>query len=242
MTSYKIFPLLLSRLYAAIGTIHYPDFSGEKSWQPVIAFLIEGNERCALVDNGCAGSEMATVSPFVDRYEDVQSLEEALKGRGLRLEDITDVIQTHLHADHWLNARKLSRATFWVQQRELEFAMNPHPFFARSFNRKRFEGVKFKTVQGDVTFVDGIELLLTPGHSAGTQSVSIQTEKGKAVIPGFCSDLGNFNPPDKSIEVIPPGFHLDLLESYASALRIKKIGGILLPPHEASLEQMKSFP
>jgi N-acyl homoserine lactone hydrolase len=242
MASYKIFPLLLSRLYSAIGTIHYPDFSGQKSWQPSLAFLIEGNKSCTLVDTGCAGSEMATVSPFVDRYEDVQSLEEALKGRGLKSEDITDVIQTHLHADHLLNARRLARATFWVQQRELEFAMNPHPFFARSFNRKRFEGLKFKTVQGDFMFADGIELLLTPGHSAGTQTVCIQTEKGKVVIPGFCSDLANFYPPDKSMEVIPPGYHLDLLESYASALRIKKIGGILLPPHEASIEQMKSIP
>jgi glyoxylase-like metal-dependent hydrolase (beta-lactamase superfamily II) len=135
MASCTIFPLLLSRLYSAIGTNHYPDFSGRKSWQPSLAFLIEGKEKYTLVDTGCAGSEMAAASPFVDQYEDVQSLEEALKGKGLRPEDITDVIMTHLHADHLLNARRLPRATFWVQEDELAFAMNPRPFFARSSTR-----------------------------------------------------------------------------------------------------------
>jgi len=242
MANCTIYPLLLSRLYSAIGTIHYPDFSGKKSWQPSLVFLIEGKDKHTLVDAGCAGSEMAAVSPFVDQYEDVQSLEEALKGKGLRPEDITDVIMTHLHADHLLNARRLPRATFWVQEDELAFAMNPHPFFARSFNRKRFEGLKFKTVRGDVTFADGIDLLLTPGHTAGTQSVCIETSKGKALIPGFCSDYQNFDPPDKAIEVYPPGYHLDLLQGYASALKIKKMGAILLPPHEPALEQIKSIP
>jgi len=242
MASYTIFPLVLTRLYAAIGTIHYPNFSGEKSWQPVLAFLIQGEKRSVLVDTGCTGAEMAAASPFVDRYEEVQSLEGALKEKGLSVDDITDVIQTHLHADHLLNARRLPRATFWVQEEELAFAMNPHPFFARSFNKKRYEGMKFKTIRGDVTFADGIDILLTPGHSAGTQSVCIETSRGKAVIPGFCSDLQNFNPPDKALEVYPPGYHLDLLQSYASVLKIKKMGAILLPPHEAALEQMKSLP
>ncbi len=242
MTSYRIFPLLLSRLYSDIGTIHYLDFSGEKGWQPVFVFLIQNKERTLLVDTGCAGSEMATVSPFVFRFEDVQSLEGALKEKGLRPEDITDVIMTHLHSDHWLNAKRLPYATFWVQEEELAFALNPHPFFSRSFNRKRYEGMKFKTIRGDTSFADGIDILLTPGHTAGTQSVKIETEQGMAVIPGFCSDLQNFHPPDKTLEVIPSGYHLDLLKSYASCLRIKEMGGILLPVHESSLEQKKSIP
>jgi len=97
------------------------------------------------------------------------------------------------------------------------------------------------TVRGDVPFADGIDLLLTPGHTAGTQSVCIETTKGKAVIPGFCSDYQNFDPPDKAIEVYPLGYHFDLLQGYASALKIKKVGAILLPPHEPALEQLKSI-
>jgi len=38
MATNTIFPLLLSRLYSTIGTIHYPDFSGQKAGNPPSPF------------------------------------------------------------------------------------------------------------------------------------------------------------------------------------------------------------
>lgn len=242
MKKYKIYPLLVSRLYADIGTFNYIDFSGEKRWYPIFSFLIQGDGRNVLIDSGCVAEEMAAVSALKAGYEDVKPLEKALKERGVSVEDITEVIQTHLHSDHWLNAKRLPKATFWIQEEELAFAMNPHPFFLRSFNRKRYEGMKFKTIKGDTPFADGIDILYTPGHTAGTQSVGIETEQGKVVIAGFCSIPQNFYPPDKALEVIPPGYHLDLLQSYASVLRIKEMGAMIIPLHDPNLEQKKSIP
>lgn len=242
MKKYNIFPLLVSRIYADIGTFNYTDFSGAKRWYPIFSFLIQGDGRNVLIDSGCVAEEMAAVSALKAGYEDVKSLENALKERGVSIEDITEVIQTHLHSDHWLNAKRLPRATFWIQEEELAFAMNPHPFFARSFNRKRYEGMKFKTIKGDTPFADGIDIIYTPGHTAGTQSVEIETDQGKVVIAGFCSIPENFYPPDKALEIIPPGYHLDLLQSYASALRIKEMGAMIIPLHDPNLEQKKSIP
>ena len=241
MKTYKIFPLLIARLYADIGTFNYANFSGEKKWYPIFAFLVRGDGRNILIDSGCVAEEMAAVSALKAGYEDVKPLERALKERGLAVEDIMEVIQTHLHSDHWLNAKRLPRATFWVQEEELVFAMNPHPFFSRSFNRKRYEGVKFKTIKGDTRFAEGIDLLYTPGHTAGTQSVQIETDQGKVIIAGFCSIPENFNPPDKTLEVIPPGYHLDLLLSYDSVLRIKKMRAIIVPLHDPNLEEKKTI-
>jgi N-acyl homoserine lactone hydrolase len=242
MKTYKIFPLLTSRLYADIGTFNYANFSGEKRWYPIFSFLIQGDGRNVLIDSGCVAEEMAAVSALKAGYEDVKPLEKALKERGLAVEDITEVIQTHLHSDHWLNAKRLPRATFWVQEEELVFAMNPHPFFSRSFNRKRYEGMKFKRIKGDTQFAEGIDILYTPGHTAGTQSVQIETDQGKVIIAGFCSIPENFYPPDKALEVIPPGYHLDLLQGYASVLRIKKSGAIIIPLHDPNLEEKKTIP
>ena len=242
MKRYKIFPLLIGRLFADIGTFNYANFSGEKRWYPIFSFLIQGDGRNVLIDSGCVAEEMAAVSALKAGYEDVTPLEEALKERGLAVEDITEVIQTHLHSDHWLNAKRLPRATFWVQEEELAFAMNPHPFFSRSFNRKRYEGMKFKTIKGDTRFAEGIELLYTPGHSAGTQSVQVETDQGKTIIAGFCSIPENFYPPDKALEVIPPGYHLDLLQGYDSVLRIKKSGAIIIPLHDPNLEGKTTIP
>ncbi len=242
MKTYKIFPLLIGRIYADIGTFNYANFSGEKKWYPILAFLIQGDGRNVLVDTGCLAEEMAAVSALKAGYEDVKPLEEALKEKGLAVKDIKEVILTHLHSDHCLNAKQLQSATVWIQEEELAFAMNPHPFFSRSFNRKRYEGVKFHTVKGDTHFAEGIELLYTPGHTAGTQSVLVETEKGKVVIAGFCSIPENFNPPDKALEVIPPGYHLDLLQGYESVLRIKKMGATIIPLHDPNLEERESIP
>ncbi len=242
MATHKIFPLLIARLYVDIGTFNYANFSGEKRWYPIFAFLIQGEGRNVLVDSGCTAAEMAAVAALKGDFEDVQPIAEALKERGLVVDDITDVIQTHLHSDHWLNAKRLPRATFWVQEEELAFAMNPHPFFSRSFNPKRYEGIKIRTIKGDVRFADGIDILYTPGHTAGTQSVNVRTEKGEIVIAGFCSIPENFNPPDKALEVIPPGYHLDLLRSYESVVRLKKMGKTIVPLHDPGLEQKKSIP
>jgi len=242
MKTYKIFPLLIARLYADIGTFNYANFSGEKRWYPIFAFLVRGDGRNILIDSGCVAEEMAAVSALKAGYEDVTSLEEALKEKGVAIKGVKDVILTHLHSDHCLNAKRLPQATFWIQEEELSFAMNPHPFFSRSFNPKRYEGVTFKTVKGDTRFAEGIDLLYTPGHTAGTQSVQIETDQGKVVIAGFCSIPENFNPPDKALEVIPPGYHLDLIKGYASVLRIKNSGAKIIPLHDPSLEQRESIP
>jgi len=242
MGTYKIFPLWLCRVYADIGSFVYTNFSCDKSWYPVFSFLVQGEGRSILVDSGCSGKEMTEASTAKMPYEDVQSLEEALGKWGVSLEDVNDVIQTHLHSDHWLNARRLPHATFWVQEEELAFAMNPHPFFKRRFKPERYKGFTFKTVKGDTTFADGIDILFTPGHTAGTQSVKIHTDKGEVIIAGFCSVPENFYPTDKTMEAVPPGIHLDLLQSYDSAVRIRRSGAIILPLHDPNLVEKKSIP
>jgi glyoxylase-like metal-dependent hydrolase (beta-lactamase superfamily II) len=82
---------------------------------------------------------------------------------------------------------------------------------------------------------DGIDVLLTPGHSAGTQSVAIKTAKGRAIICGACSLPENFAPLDPSQQVVAPGIHLDLLKGYESLLRIKREADMILPLHDPSL-------
>jgi hypothetical protein len=99
MKRYKIFPLLVARLYADIGTFNYANFSGKKRLHPVFSFLIQGDGRNILVDSGCMAEEMATVAALKGDFEDVRPLEWALKQRALGVENITDVIPTHQLAE-----------------------------------------------------------------------------------------------------------------------------------------------
>ena len=106
--------------------------------------------------------------------------------------------------------------------------------------------VKIETVDGDVNIVDGIDVLLTPGHTIGTQSVVVNTSKGKAIIYGACTVNANFEPNEaaqgKGMTVIPPAIHLDVVEAYNTQVRVKEMADIIIPCHEPSFRDVASIP
>jgi len=82
------------------------------------------------------------------------------------------------------------KARYYVQARELEFALNPpsRPTTAPTKRRSRIEapfaGCTFITVDGEYVYNDAITFFPTPGHSVGHQSVAVRTAKGTVVIAG----------------------------------------------------------
>ena len=59
------------------------------------------------------------------------------------------------------------------------------------------DDVEVVQVDGDAQIVDGIGVLLTPGHTVGGQSIVVNTKAGKAVITGFCCNEVNSPPPGR---------------------------------------------
>jgi N-acyl homoserine lactone hydrolase len=151
--------------------------------------------------------------------------------------DINTIVMTHLHSDHCLNARKFPHARVVVQRKELDFAMNPHPLFAPNYRKEWYEGLRFETVDGDTEILPGVEVLLTPGHAVGCQSVSVSTQRGRLVIAGFCTLDDNFA--DKGDTI--PGIHVDPLASYDSIMKIRKMADIIIPLHSERALSVKSF-
>ena len=156
------------------------------------------------------------------------------------------VIQTHLHFDHCYNTRKCVNAKVFVQEDELKFAQNPVPFEG-IYRKELLEGLSFEIIKGDFRLFEGIDLLFTPGHSAGGQSVCVQTDKGKAVISGLCGIKENYypeniNPMAGGGTTILPGIMLDAVKAYHSIIRIKEAADIILPLHDPEILKMKSIP
>ena len=232
--NYKIHPLYIAKLYADVATFCYMNFSGRKDWFPIYAWLIEGGGKTILVDVACDAEEMKRASVLKAPYENITTLEEALGRFGLTPATVETVILTHLHGDHALNIRKFTHAAIYVQEAELAFAKHPHPLFAGTFPAGRFDGIDFKTVKGDYHLDDGIELLLTPGHTAGTQSVAVTTAKGKVIICGACSLPESFTCTSGLAEVTAPGIHIDPLQGYESLLRVKRDADIIIPLHDSA--------
>jgi N-acyl homoserine lactone hydrolase len=208
-------------------------------------WFIQGAESKILVDAG-ATIEMAMVRGLPrEALEKIQSLEEGLARLNLKPGDIDIVILTHLHYDHVQLATQFVNAKFIVQRDELNFASNPHASATQFYNKELFAGLKYEVVNGDKQITDGIQVLLTPGHTAGGQSVAIKTDKGIVVITGFCSIRENFEPNEEVRKIMPlivPGIHLNTMQAYDSMLKVKNAADIIIQNHEPTFADIGKIP
>jgi glyoxylase-like metal-dependent hydrolase (beta-lactamase superfamily II) len=153
--------------------------------------LIEGPGCRILVDTGVGDKEDDV---FADMFalERTATLMDELAARGLKPEDITHVVNTHLHFDHCggntrLDAGGLAvpaypRARYIVQRSEWEDALAPDPRSRASYLERNFapvaEAGQLDLVEGEVEIAPGVRLLPSPGHTRGHQSVLVQTQAG----------------------------------------------------------------
>ena len=207
-------------------------------------WYIEGSDRKILVDAG-ANAEDYLQHGYPGRI-DLQTPEEGLAKIGLTPADIDVVILTHLHFDHYLFVTKFSNAKFILQKAELEYWRNPLPFEAREAMREdALDHIDLQLIEGDYEVAEGVNVLFTPGHTGGNQSVAVGTAKGSAVIDGLCGMHETFNPPDAvkgRLPVIPSMIHVDLQQCFDSLLRIKQTADVIIPLHDVRFSYVDVLP
>jgi glyoxylase-like metal-dependent hydrolase (beta-lactamase superfamily II) len=237
MRQYVIHPLVVGANETDQGIMTYLKGYGKRIWIPSYVFYLEGGPEKILVDTGL---EQFMVPPEVEEKYGikVQEFEEALDSFGLKPEDIDIIIHTHLHNDHCENDYKCTKARVYVQKAEYDFFLEPHPLDHRYFP-DLLEGVEVELVEGDREIVEGIRVLLTPGHTVGGQSVVVNTSQGQAVITGFCCNEQNF---PASGPVVPSGVHINAIDAYESAAKVREVADILLPLHDLSLGRHRNIP
>jgi N-acyl homoserine lactone hydrolase len=168
----------------------------------------------------------------------ILEFEEALATLNLTPAEIDIIIHTHLHNDHCENDYKCTNAEVYVQKAEREFLNNPHPVDHRYYP-DILDDVQVVEIEGDANIVDGIDVIFSPGHTVGGQSVAINTSEGRAVITGFCCNDKNF---PTAGPAIAPGVHIDLTEAYDSIQKIKEMADILIPLHDPGVGTRKTIP
>ena len=191
-------------------------------------------------------------------------LEKALANEGLSPADIEVVIYTHLHNDHAANSGIFTNAVKIFQKDEWLNLLNPLPVqnVRRDYDPDvidEFKSGKCFKVDGDFELMDGIKLFKTPGHTLGSQSVAVQTEKGVVVLVGdlltiniaafpYLTEIVDMEgrshsvPPAPAVfeAAIPSNLIYDFYAFYDSVYKVKAIAsrdepGFIIPGHEPSL-------
>lgn len=194
-------------------------------------WFIEGPKDKIIVDTGCDAN---TSRQHGFSSEQLAYPTDALRKIGLKPSDIDIVILTHMHFDHIEYARQFTNAKLIVQKKEYEYAMNPHPVQAGLYIKDMYADLNnFEIIDGDNEIAEGVKVMLTPGHTPGSQSVAVETEKGTVIISGLCTVADNVYPPEEmGAKVITPGIHTNATEAYDSLLRIKEAADIIIPLHD----------
>ena len=241
MSTYKIHPIVMGTKVFDKSMMTYQHGNGEKYTIPIYCWYLEGSEdsnKKIIVDTG-------EMSPIQSEEREkaiggkIYTFEQGLALWDLKPDDIDIIIHTHLHNDHCENDYKCINADIYVHEKELERIHDPHALdyrYLEDYIEDVEDNGQIKVLTEDTEIVPGIKCLHTPVHTDGGMSILIDTLSGKAVITGFCVINENFNPPVEikamEMEVIPPGTHVNVYESYDIMLKIKDMADILLPLHE----------
>jgi N-acyl homoserine lactone hydrolase len=147
---------------------------------PVPAYVIETERERVLVDTGLAPEAIADpVAHYGFEGLAIFGLEQERRlDEQLDLASLTKVVLTHLHFDHAGGLAQLpSSVPVYVQRREWEAAGDPAAARRNFLLSADFAGAaeQMVLVDGDHDLLgDGsIELLATPGHTPGHQSVRV---------------------------------------------------------------------
>jgi len=164
----------------------YAKYQGQIYEAALKPLLIVAGKEKILIDTGIGElPEMHRQFHTIKRKPD-QALRVQLQRRQIRPEDITLVVNTHLHFDHCGSNASFPKAKFYVQAKELRYAYAPDRFQKAAYIREFFDaGFDYVAVRGRYQLAEDIILIPTPGHSIGHQSVLIKGEEKSYV---YCGD------------------------------------------------------
>ncbi len=159
--------------------------------------LISENKKI-LIDTGM-GNKWDDKSKNIYRMDSAFNLEVALKNAGVQMNEITDVILTHLHFDHTGGSTKFENgkliptfpnAKYFVQKKNFEWAMNPSERDKGSYIKDNFvpllqQGV-LNLIDGEIDFDENISFKIINGHTFGQQMIKISDSSNTIL---YCADL-----------------------------------------------------
>lgn len=160
--------------------------------------LLLSDDKKILIDTGM-GKKWDDKAKNIYNIDPKLDLVLALVQNGIKSEEITDVLLTHLHFDHTGGSTKFDNgklvpafpnAKYFVQKKNFEWAMNPSDRDRGSYIKENFEplvkeGV-LNLVDGEIQFDDNISFRIINGHTFGQQMIKISDSSNTVL---YAADL-----------------------------------------------------
>lgn len=144
--------------------------------------LLESEDRKILVDSGNGDKWQTKMREMFNIQTQGYVLHESLKDHGLTVDDITDVICTHLHFDHVGGNTRLEgerivptfpNAKYWVQEENWKLALRPNAKDRASYREENWKVLAENGMMGilkaEHEIFDNIRLEIVHGHTTGQQ-------------------------------------------------------------------------
>jgi len=162
--------------------------------------LVDGRGRRLLIETG-NGDKFSPKEKEIYGIDHDRSVETQLRDIGVAPDSIDTVIMTHLHFDHSGGTTRRTasggfapvfpRARHVIQKREYDDATHPHERNRASYLSENFaplaEAGLLQLADGDEEIAPGVRVVRTPGHTAGHQSVLIDSGDGRHIL--FLGDV-----------------------------------------------------
>ena len=156
--------------------------TGAPRVEPCLGYIVEHESGVLLFDTGM-GSHPDVDSHYRPRRTELQ---QALHTAGLRIDQVTEVANCHLHFDHCGGNPLLSGRPFFTQASELAVARHTEDYTLPELVDP--PGTRWEELDGETEILPNVMLIPTPGHTQGHQSLVVRRGDGVVIVAGQSHD------------------------------------------------------
>ena len=164
------------------------------------SLIVDNGTNVILIDNGWGDKQDEKFFRFV-HLNGGDGLEEGIRKAGYSPSDITDVVMTHLHADHcgggtrWNSDRTgfelvFPNATYWVSRTQWEWAIDPNIREADAFLEENLlpimDSGHLSFIDGEGELFNGFSVRIVNGHTPG-QVIPVINDGTRTIV--YTADL-----------------------------------------------------